>query len=274
MQKPERQEEGIPTSPLDEAITRRHLSTVGIVKAALENRQVLMAYQPVMQSRAQHNIAFYESLLRVVDPTGRIVPARDFIHQIEETEYGRIMDCISLENVLRTLTRHPGLRLSVNMSARSIGFPRWISTLNKGLKRDVTVGERLILEVSEQSAMKVPELVIDFMKKYHARGVSFAIDDFGAGRTSFRHLRDFQFDMVKIDGGFIRGISQDADNQVLVAALASVAGQFNMVTVAASVETAPDAEFLTKLGIDCLQGYFFAAPTIKPYWLQKSAKRA
>jgi EAL domain-containing protein (putative c-di-GMP-specific phosphodiesterase class I) len=136
------------------------------------------------------------------------------------------------------------------------------------LQRNVTVGERLILEITESSAMTVPELVIAFMNEIQSKGVSFALDDFGAGYTSFRYLRDFYFDILKIDGQFIRGIAQNPDNQVLTSALKAIADQFDMLTIAEFVENREDAVFLADLGIDCLQGYFFSAPTISPVWEQ------
>lgn len=254
------------SNPLEQAVASRDRSVLQMVEAALRSKQVLLAYQPIMQARAPDQVAFYEALIRVCDETGRIIPAKEFIHEIEQTELGRIMDCIALEKGLRTLARQPDLRLSINMSARSIGYPRWMRTLRQGLQRNVTVAERLILEITESSAMTVPELVVSFMNDLHAKGVSFALDDFGAGYTSFRYLRDFYFDILKIDGQFIRGVAQSADDQVLVSALVAIAKQFDMLTVAEFVETGEDAEFLASIGVDCLQGYYYAAPTVSPVW--------
>jgi len=175
---------------------------------------------------------------------------------------------------LLTLAQYPDLRLAINMSARSIGYGRWMRSLKKGLARDRTVGERLILEITESSAMVVPELVINFMGDLQAKGVSFALDDFGAGYTSFRYLREFLFDILKIDGQFIRGIATDPDNQVLTQALATIGRQFDMFTVAESVEKPDDARYLAEIGIDCLQGYYFGAPTVRPGWLVGEARQA
>ena len=167
---------------------------------------------------------------------------------------------------LRALAEEPGLRLSINMSARSIGYPAWMDTLRRGVSADPQAAERLILEITESSAMNMPEVVVPFMRDLQGRGASFALDDFGAGHTSFRYLRDFCFDMIKIDGQFIREISDHPDNQVLTRALMSIAQHFDMFTVAEMVETADDAAFLIDNGIDCLQGYYFGAPTIAPPW--------
>ncbi len=146
--------------------------------------------------------------------------------------------------------------------------------MRRFLNRDKTLGERLILEITESSAMMVPELVKDFMENLQDQGVCFAMDDFGAGHTAIRYFKEFYFDVLKIDGQFIKGIAKDPDNQALTAALISIAGHFDMMTVAESVENAEDAALLAHMGVDCLQGYYFAAPTTRPSWLQQKTKRA
>jgi EAL domain-containing protein (putative c-di-GMP-specific phosphodiesterase class I) len=263
------------SDPLSVAVNQRDRSTMDMVKLALEHKQVMLAFQPVV--RADGGIAFYEGLILVLDETGRIIPAKEFINVIEETEMGRIVDCLALEKGLRALRQNPGLRLSVNMSARSIGYGRWKDVLNRNLRKDPGLGERLILEITESSAMVVPELVVSFMNELQDKGVCFALDDFGAGYTSFKYLRDFYFDIIKIDGQFIRGIASDPDNQVLTRALVSIAQQFDMFTVAEFVENREDADFLVQNGVDCLQGFYYGAPTVRPPWqvddqdLQQSA---
>jgi EAL domain-containing protein (putative c-di-GMP-specific phosphodiesterase class I) len=261
-------------SPLNAAVAGRDRVTLDMVAQAVKYHQTMLAYQPVMQARAPHGVAFYEGLIRVLDETGRVIPARDFITTVENTELGREIDCLALEMGLRTLERNPALRLSINMSARSIGYKRWMRVLERHLKRDATLGERLVLEVSETSAMTVPELVIDFMDRLQNRGIGFALDDFGSGQIAIRYFKDFFFDAVKIDGQFVRGIHGDADNQALARALIATAQQFDMLTIAESVETRQDAEFLTSIGIDCLQGFLFGAPTVRPPWIPERSRRA
>lgn len=261
-------------NPLAYAVTARDRSVIEMVDHAVRHKEVMLAYQAVVPAGRQTRPAFYEGLVRVLDETGRIIPARDSIHQIETTETGRIIDCLALEKGLRALHRFPFLRLSINMSARSIGYARWMRSLKRGLGQDPTIAERLILEITESSAMLVPELVVNFMTDLQRKGISFALDDFGAGFTSFRYLRDFYFDIIKIDGQFIRGIADDPDNQVLTRALVAIAEQFDLVTVAESVERPCDAAYLEQMGVDCLQGYFFGAPTVHPPWEEINEQKA
>ncbi len=114
--------------------------------------------------------------------------------------------------------------------------------------------------------MSAPTLARAFMHDLRGRGISFALDDFGAGNTSFGYFRTFRFDIVKIDGQFIRNIHKDSDNQVLLAALCSLAQHFNMFTVAEQVETQAEAEFLRDCNVDCMQGYYFAHPHALSKW--------
>lgn len=261
-------------SPLNIALTARDAGTLDMVAEAIRHRQVMLAYQPVLQAAPPQRTAFYEGLIRVLDATGRVIPAREFIGVIEPTELGRELDCLTLEQGLRALAGTPALRLSINMSARSIGFKRWSQILDRFLKCDATLGERLILEISENSAMSLPELVMDFMDRMQRHGIAFALDDFGAGEMAIRLFREFMFDAVKIDGQFLRGLPDHAGNQALLRALLAIAAEFEMFTVAESVETRADAEFLIASGVDCLQGYYYAAPTIRPPWIPDKGKEA
>jgi EAL domain-containing protein (putative c-di-GMP-specific phosphodiesterase class I) len=262
------------TDPLSAAVAERDRDTLRMVEDAVRNRRIRLAYQPVLPAGNPVRPVFYEGLARILDATGRPIPARDFIGAVEMHETGRLIDSLSLELGLKALHANPGIRLSVNMSARSIGYPRWMKTLEAGLLADPSLAHRLILEITESSAMLMPEVVGVFMADLQARGIRFALDDFGQGFTSFRYLRDFDFDILKIDGQFIGGIATDPDNQVLARALVSIAGHFGMLTVAESVETGADAAWLAAAGVDCLQGYHFAAPTLRPEWADCGDRRA
>ncbi len=258
-------------SPLDFAVAAQQRETLNLVRKAVEARRVVLAFQPVVQANRPGEVAFYEGLARIIDTNGRIIPARDFIEAAETHETGRMIDCVALELGLRTLAEQPALRLSINMSARSIGYPRWMRTLEAGLALDPTIAERLILEITESSAMVVPDIVSVFIEEMHTRGIAFALDDFGAGYTAFRFFKEFFFDVLKIDGQFIRGIHASTDNQVLTKALISIARHFEMFTVAESVECAEDAAYLASIGIDCMQGYYFGAPSTAPAWETRRA---
>jgi EAL domain-containing protein (putative c-di-GMP-specific phosphodiesterase class I) len=259
-------------SPLSAAVAQRDVHVLEMVRSALRKKDVLLAYQPIVQSADTNRVAFYEGLMRVLDETGRIIPAREFIETIEPREEGRMIDCLAVELGLASLAQEPRLRLSINMSPRSIGNPQWELALERGLSSDPTIAERLIIEITESSALLMPDVVVDFMNRMQRRGISFALDDFGAGYTAFRHFKDFYFDLVKIDTSFAQNIDVDTDNQVLMQALISIAQQFDMFTVVEGVERPQEAEYLSKIGIDCMQGYLFGVPSVSKPWNLVSGK--
>ena len=254
------------SDPLREAVNGRHRNVIEMVRDAVKHGHTRLAYQPIVVAEDRGRIGFYEGLIRVLDSTGRVIPAQDFMPVVERTELGRDLDVLALQKGLLALHQTPTLRLAINMSARSIGYARWMQTLQRGLNRNRTIGERLVLEITETSAMDQPEITADFMNRLSRHGICFAIDDFGTGYTALRYFKQFYFDILKIDGTFCRGISDDPDNAMLVRAMISIAQHFDMLTVAEGVESASDVAFLTELGIDFMQGYYFAAPTLAPPW--------
>ncbi|WP_261368180.1 EAL domain-containing protein [Pseudosulfitobacter koreensis] len=258
-------------NPLNFALNSRDKGVLDMVAKAIRHKQTLLAFQPIVLSRDPGRVGFYEGLMRVTDETGRVIPAREFMDVVEATELGREIDVLALQMGMRALYEVPTLRLSINMSARSIGFSKWTQTLQRWLSRDPTLAERLILEITEGSAMTVPELVVDFMDRWQMRGICFALDDFGSGQTALRYFKDFFFDVLKIDGQFVSGIAVDRDNQALVRSMVSIAQHFDMMTVAEFVETKADSDMLASLGVDCQQGYLHGAPTTRPAWRTPAA---
>jgi EAL domain-containing protein (putative c-di-GMP-specific phosphodiesterase class I) len=260
--------------PFSHAVALDDARTIATVRTAIETRSLRLAYQPIHASHMPDPPAFYEGLIRVLDPTGRVIPARDFINTVEQLDLGRLIDCAALELGLNALLKHPRLRLSINMSARSIGYPRWTAILRRGLRAGHTVGERLILEIAESSVNLVPELVAGFMESLQPEGVCFALDGFGAGLTALRHLRDFYFDILKIDGQFIRDIDQNPGNRMLVRSFVLMAQQFDLLTVAEAVETEAEFAALQTVGVDAMQGYLLGAPSVTPDFMRKEQRRS
>lgn len=249
-----------PRDPLEYAVSVRDRDVLSMVRTALATGACKLALQPVCAAQAGFPIAFHESLIRLMDAQGRIIPAAQFMGEIQDTSLGRDIDAASLKLAFQLLQAHPDLRLSVNVSARSLWDAAWRRVLDAELANGAMKADRMILEISEDSAMQLPEVVIRFMEEMQPHGLAFALDDFGAGMTAFRHLKDFFFDLVKVDSHFTRNIHKDPDNQVLAEALITVVHQFEMFAVAEGVESQVEADFLLSIGADCVQGYHFGVP--------------
>ena len=170
-------------------------------------------------------------------PNGEILSAGAFLPAVEAGPLGRAIDRLALAQALRALKADPALRLSVNMSPLSMGDEEWLDIFAAGDARTAGLLGRLILEITEHDAMQSVDQTIDFMDHVRATGCAFALDDFGAGATGFRYFRDFRFDMVKIDGAFVRGVHAAPRRAGAGRGLAGVARHFEMLTVAELVET-------------------------------------
>ena len=251
-------------SPLGVAMAERDRGILAMVSDAVQQRRLRLAYQPVKLAKDPTDAIFYEGLIRILDPRGQAIPARDFIGAVEAAELGREIDCAALAMGADALRLNGNLRLSVNVSARSLGYPKFLRILRGALAQTPGLAERLILELSEPSVMSLPEIVSAFMRELMPVGVTFALDGFGGGLTCLRHFRDFSFEILKIDGQFTRAIATDAGNQRLMAALLGLARQFDMLAVAQSVEHGDEARWLTALGVDFLQGFHIGIPTTTP----------
>ena len=234
------------------------------VAQALAQGRIVFHYQPVVRAANPRFPAFFESLARLRQRSGEVRPAGSFLPLVEAGPIGRAIDRLALADALAVLRANPGIRLAINMSPLSMGDGEWLDILAEGTRLDRGACGRLIVEITEAAAMQDPGQTIDFMEHVRRSGCAFALDDFGAGATSFRYFRDFRFDMVKIDGSFIAGVAEARDAQVLVECLMAVAKHFEMVTVAERVETASDGDWLRGLGIDCLQGWLYGRPAARP----------
>ena len=126
---------------------------------------------------------------------------------------------------------------------------------------------RLVVELTETAALIDIEESMRFVSRVRALGAKVAIDDFGAGYTSFRNLHMLRVDMVKIDGSYVKNLSRSPDNQIFVRTLIELAKNFQMETVAEWVGTEEDAKLLESFGVDFFQGYHFGQPDLNPSWL-------
>ena len=234
------------------------------VAQALAQGRVKFHFQPVVRSERPDFVAFHEMLARIQLPGGQVLSAGAFMPAIEDGELGRAIDRLALRQALRVLVENPTLRISVNMSPRSMGDEEWLSVLAAAHRGGSGVCGRLILEITEDAALADAGQTLDFMNHVRSMGPAFALDDFGAGATGFGHFRHFRFDMVKIDGAFVQGVHGHRDSQVLVDCLMTLARHFEMMTVAERVENEADASWLRGAGVDCLQGYLYGRPVAVP----------
>ncbi|OUS11644.1 hypothetical protein A9Q97_07140 [Rhodospirillales bacterium 47_12_T64] len=236
------------------------------VKQALKEDRIALAYQPIVDAQS-NELVLVEALLRMYNRDGEIVPAGMFIPVVEQLGMMRVIDRRVLELALEDLVRYPHITMALNISGLTASDRSWLRALTSRVKNRPDLAERLIVEITETAALHDLEESARFVSAVRQLGCKVAIDDFGAGYTTFRHLKTLTVDIIKIDGSFIAGILDNEENQIFVRNLLGLAKALNHTTIAEFVETAEEAEFLAKEGIDLLQGFHFGRPEISPDWI-------
>ena len=155
----------VESDPFTHAVESHDNDILLIVGGTIAAGRTSLAFQPVVLANDPSRIAFYEGLIRIQDRAGRTIPAAHLIPLVEAMDLGRQIDSISLDLALWFLAQNSAAKLSVDVSARSLGDTIWLNTLDAALWQQTHLGNRLIFEISESSAMMLNELVIRFMKE-------------------------------------------------------------------------------------------------------------
>jgi diguanylate cyclase (GGDEF)-like protein len=229
----------------------------------LRERRLILAYQPVVEA-AGHRLAWYEGLARIPGTDGVAAPIQPIVIAAEQLGLIPILDRQALEVGLAALAADPALHLALNVSAATTTDPEWRRCLEAFLDRRPGDGARLLVEITETQAFADLGEAVAFVRDLRARGLRLAIDDFGAGHTSFHALRALAVDIVKIDGEVIAGALRSAVDRAFIAAAVALSAEVGFRTVAEHVETAAEAALLAEMGIDYLQGDLFGAAGALP----------
>jgi diguanylate cyclase (GGDEF)-like protein len=234
----------------------RALRVADNVISALNEDRVALAFQPVVRADTGA-VAFHEALLRLRLPDGTISATADIVPVAEKAGLMQAIDLRVMSLALDRLAATPDLQVSINCSLASMLDPQWADRLGAGIARLPDIAGRLIVEVTETGFVEDYDAMRAAILACKRLGVRVAMDDFGAGHTSFRNLRDLDFDIVKIDGAFVRNIAASADDRFFVKTLIELARHLSLEVVAEWVQDAETARILREMGVDYLQGVFF-----------------
>jgi EAL domain-containing protein (putative c-di-GMP-specific phosphodiesterase class I) len=168
----------------------------------------------------------------------------------------------------------PLLQASVNASPGSTTDPDWWAGLESLLRAHSGIAERLIIEITESAVISDVDYTRGFVARAKDLGCRIAIDDFGAGFTSFRNLRKLGVDVVKIDGAFVQNMLRSDDDRAFVRTLVELGQRLNLVTVAEWVQDERAAKLLEEWGCNYLQGALVGLATTERPWLGALAQQA
>jgi diguanylate cyclase (GGDEF)-like protein len=254
-----------------DALRRDNVRATDEIVAALNERRIFLAYEAVAASVSRLP-AFYECLMRVRRTDGTLLGAADVVPVAERLGLVRLLDHRVLELVVSELVAAPTLQASVNVSPASTTDPDWWAELGLLLRTHAGVAERLIVEITESAAIHDVDETRGFVTRVKDLGCRIAIDDFGAGYTSFRNLRKLGVDMVKIDGAFVENLIRSEDDRAFVRTLIDLARRLGLATVAEWVQDERTAKTLEAWGCEYLQGALIGLASVERPWLSGKAQ--
>jgi diguanylate cyclase (GGDEF)-like protein/PAS domain S-box-containing protein len=251
------------------------LAEAETIRRAVEEDRLLLYAQPLLDLNT-NDVHSYELLVRLSGERSNepLMPSA-FLYVAERFGLIQTVDAWVVRNAIQLIGerardgRHTVL--SVNLSGKSISDPKFAPLVERALDESAIDPARLIFELTETAAIGNFEQARAFSARLRDRGCQLALDDFGAGFGSFYYLKNFPFDYIKIDGGFIRTLTSNPMDQLVVRAIVTIARGLGKKTVAEFVAEAETTSLLRDLGVDCAQGYYIGEPRPAMEVLQTSS---
>jgi diguanylate cyclase (GGDEF)-like protein len=233
------------------------------LRKAVESQRWALHYQPILElaTGRMHGV---EALIRWMEPDGTMVPPGDFIPVAEELGLiEAIGDWVVRELVYQSQAWREldiDLDVSFNLSPRQFWQPDLASGILERIREGGVDPSRVVVEITESSAMNDPDRAQAILEDLHAGGLRIAIDDFGTGYSSLARIRDMPVDVLKIDRSFVSGVDVDPQNQSIVSAFIELARGLGVTTLAEGIETEGELAFVLERGCVMGQGFHFSKP--------------
>lgn len=221
-----------------------------------------MAFQPIV-SLSQRRAWAYEALVRGPEGQGALW-VLDQVTDDNKYAFDQACRVKAIELAAQLFNAPDGPILSINFLPNAVYVPAaCIRTTMEAADRTGFAADRIMLEFTEGERITDVAHVKAIITEYKARNLITAIDDFGAGFSGLGLLADFRPDVIKLDMGLIRGIDQDSGRQAIVSGIVSTCKLLGVKVIAEGIETVPEMQALSGMGIDLMQGYLFARPAVQ-----------
>ena len=246
--------------------THKRMHWAKKLRDALDEDRLVLFSQPVVRLTDQKPV-HHEILVRIRDDDGKYIHARAISSSLpnrwawsRKSTCGWSKSCSSSCSESGQIGKK--LRYFVNLSRVSISDQHWVQRFIKLLRTSGVNPGQLVFEITETAAMSEIDVTLTFIRKLKSMGCRFALDDFGAGFSSFYYLKRFEVDYLKIDGSFIRDLATDEGSRIFVKALNDVARGLDKQVIAEWVEKPEVVKLLLGMGAQFGQGYLFQQPEL------------
>jgi diguanylate cyclase (GGDEF)-like protein/PAS domain S-box-containing protein len=235
------------------------------IRVAIEEERFSLVAQPIVDLLSGRATQF-EVLLRMRDDHGDPVLPGAFLGTAERLGMIQQIDAMTVTSAIRAVAAQracdlrPGPRVEINLSGASIGDPAILALIERELRETGLDPSQVIFEITETAAIANIAKAREFSDQLARLGCRFALDDFGAGFGSFYYLKHVRFDVLKIDGEFVRDCCSSATDRLVIQAVVGIARGLGKQTVAEHVGDAQTVRLLSRMGVNCGQGFYLAKP--------------
>lgn len=242
---------------------QRRLDLEQQIRRAVEAQSFVLYAQPILDLRTR-KFTHFELLIRMKAHGGRIIPAAEFLNLAENLGHSHYIDRWVVSEVTRWMQESFGKdgfwKLNINLSGKTMADPEFLDFLKDKVRQGKVDPERIVLEITETAAIRDLQTARDFITKMKQEGYHFALDDFGAGFSSFSYLKYLPIDYLKIDGSFITHILDNREDRAIVRAITNMAHALHLKTIAEYVSHPDILPLLSGIGVDFAQGFSVAPP--------------
>ncbi|MDX2426506.1 MAG: EAL domain-containing protein, partial [Cycloclasticus sp.] len=236
------------------------------IRRALSEDLFQLVFQPVVKM-SDGRVSHYETLLRMVGEGNELLSPEHFIAVAERMGLIHHIDLWVVSHIIDYIAALPKSKedicFTVNLSSHALQGDYLLPVLKKKLESTWISPSRLTFEITETAAVTNFEKTRLMVSKIRALGCRFALDDFGAGFSSFNYIKNFPVDYLKIDGQFINNLAVDQADQVLVKSMIDVAHSLGKKAIAEYVSNAEILRLLKEFGVDYIQGYLVGVPAVE-----------
>ncbi|MGH2897606.1 MAG: putative bifunctional diguanylate cyclase/phosphodiesterase [Solirubrobacteraceae bacterium] len=240
------------------------------IRVAIEEDRFALVAQPIFDLETER-VTQFEVLLRMRGDDGDLIPPSAFLSTAERLGMIQQIDAMTVSRAIRAVAEHdgcaargrdggPGPRVEINLSGASMGDPAMLRTIERELRETGLDPSRVIFEITETAAIANIGRAREFSDELAKLGCCFALDDFGAGFGSFYYLKHVRFDILKIDGEFVRDCCSTSTDRLVIQAVVDIARGLGKQTVAEHVGDAPTVALLRELGVTHGQGFHLGVP--------------
>ena len=237
---------------------------VSNIDEAIEKGWIVAYYQPVVYSKNE-KLCGVEALARWIDPKYGFLNPGIFVPALEAAHIAYKLDLAILDIVCHNMRKvldsgNIIVPTSINFSRGDFSIINVADEVSKITQKYNIPTEYLHIEITESALINEKENLLSAMKSFKLRGFALWLDDFGSGYSSFNSLKDYDFDVLKLDMEFLKGFDKNEKSKPLIESVLNMANQIGMRTLCEGVETKEQELFLKKIGCERLQGYLFSKP--------------